>query len=190
MAHANREPRALTMAATTTGISASETTQSIFIAALKNTHALEQEALQIMQRQLDRLDRYPEMADMLRRHIAETEQQRERVEEALHVFGEDRSMLKEAVMGFMGNMAALAHAPAGDEILKNTFANHAFENYEIAAYKSLIAITEAAGHGKLVAGFRQSLREEEQMARWIFDNVETITRKYISLEEQGGSGKI
>ncbi len=47
-------------------------------------------------------------------------------------------------MGLMGNMAALAHAPAQDEILKNTFANHAFENYEIAVYDSLIAIAEAA----------------------------------------------
>ncbi len=179
------------MASTTmTGVSSSETTQSIFITALKNTHALEQEALQIMERQIERLEKYPEMADMLRRHIGETEQQRVRIEEALHIFGEDRSMLKEAVMGFMGNMAAIAHAPAGDEILKNTFANHAFENYEIAAYKSLIAITEAAGHGKLITGFQQSLREEEQMARWIFDNVETITRKYLSLEDQGASGKI
>jgi len=175
------------MAATTTGVTSSETTQSIFITALRNTHALEQEALQIMERQLERIDHYPEMADMLRRHINETEEQRRRLEEALHTFGEDRSMLKDAVLGFMGNMAAMAHAPAGDEILKNTFANHAFENYEIAAYKSLITITETAGHHQFITSFQQSLREEEAMARWIFDNVETITRKYLMLEEQGAN---
>jgi hypothetical protein len=42
-------------------------------------------------------------------------------------------------------MAALDHAVAGDEILKNSFANFAFENFEIAAYKSLLTIAEAGG---------------------------------------------
>jgi ferritin-like metal-binding protein YciE len=32
----------------------------------------------------------------------------------------------------LGNLAAMANASAGDEILKNTFANNAFEHYEIA----------------------------------------------------------
>jgi ferritin-like metal-binding protein YciE len=29
----------------------------------------------------------------------------------------------------------MAHAPARDEIIKNTFANFVFEHFEIAAYK-------------------------------------------------------
>jgi ferritin-like metal-binding protein YciE len=173
------------MATATTARSGSETIQSIFVTALRNTHALETEALQIMNRQVERLERYPEMEQKLRQHIRETEDQQRRIEEALHSLGEDRSLLKEAVMGFMGNLAALAHTPAGDEILKNTFANHAFENYEIAAYKSLITITEAAGQSRFVTGFQQSLREEESMARFIYENVEAITRKYLTLEAQG-----
>ncbi|HEY7383364.1 MAG TPA: ferritin-like domain-containing protein [Beijerinckiaceae bacterium] len=173
------------MATGTTARTGSETLQSIFVTALRNTHALETEALQIMNRQVERLERYPEMEQKLRQHIRETEGQQRRIEEALHALGEDRSLLKEAVMGFMGNLAALAHSPAGDEILKNTFANQAFENYEIAAYKSLIAITEAAGQSRFLTGFQQSLREEEAMARFISENVEAITRKYLAFEEQG-----
>ena len=175
------------MTSSTTGMGASSSSeiQSIYVAALRNTHALEMEALQIMERQVERLERYPEMAQALRRHISETEQQRQRIEDALAALDESTSAAKEAVMGFMGNMAAIAHAPASDEILKNTFANHAFENYEIAAYKSLITITEAAGQSRFVSGFQQTLREEEAMARFIFDNVEMITRKYLSLEASG-----
>jgi ferritin-like metal-binding protein YciE len=163
----------------------SDTTRSLYVTALHNTHALEQEALQIMERQVERLERYPEMAQALRRHIAETEQQRARLEEAMAAIGESPSTIKEAVMGFMGNMAAMAHAPAGDEILKNTFANHAFENYEIAAYKAMITITEAAGQTRFVTGFQQTLREEEAMARFIFDNVEMVTRRHIELAASG-----
>jgi ferritin-like metal-binding protein YciE len=162
----------------------SETVRLIFITALRNTHALEQEALQIMERQVERIQNYPEVKQMLSRHIEETHGQRRRIEEVLSALGESTSTLKETVLGFVGNLAALAHLPAQDEILKNTFANHAFENYEIAAYKSLIAIAEAAGHANL-SGFQQSLKEEQAMAQWLSENVEPITRQYLTLSQEG-----
>jgi len=55
-------------------------TRSIYVTALKNTHALEMQALQIMERQVERLERYPEMDAALRRHIEETHGQRDRLE--------------------------------------------------------------------------------------------------------------
>ena len=59
--------------------------------------------------------------------------------------GSSHSSLKDAGMGLIGNMAALAHTVAPDEVLKNTFANYAFEHFEIASYKSLLALTDASG---------------------------------------------
>lgn len=35
--------------------------REIYVTALKNTHAVEMQALQIMERQVERLERYPEM---------------------------------------------------------------------------------------------------------------------------------
>lgn len=157
--------------------------RDIFIAGLHNTHALEMEALQIMNRQVERLQHYPELEQALRAHIRETEEQRRRIEEVMTEMQVSPSTIKEAIFGLMGNVAAIAHAPAKDEILKNMFANHAFENYEIAAYKSLIVIAEAAGYTKLT-GFQQSLREEETMAQKVKDMIEPITRKYIGLEQR------
>ncbi len=63
-------------------------TREIYVTALKNTHALEMQALQIMERQVERLQRYPEMEAALRRHIEETHGQRTRIEEALHSLSE------------------------------------------------------------------------------------------------------
>ena len=117
--------------------------QSVFVTGLKNVHGVEHQALSLIDRQLDHLENYPEVADMLRRHRVETEQQIERVDTILQGFGETPSSLKDAVLSFTGNMAALAHLPAPDEILKNSFANQAFENFEMAAYTSLIAMAEA-----------------------------------------------
>jgi len=164
-------------------------TRDLYVRALKNTHALEQQALQIMERQVERLDQYPEMEQALRRHIQETNGQRDRLEEILTGFNEKPNALKEGVLGFVGNMASLTHAAAGDEILKDTYANHAFENFEIAAYKSLLTIAEIAGESS-TAGLQQSLREEQGFAQFIHDNIEPITRKYAGLAVSGEKAKI
>jgi ferritin-like metal-binding protein YciE len=167
----------------------SDTARDLFIVGLRNTHGLEMQALQIMNRQVERLENYPEVEQGLRRHIQETEQQRQRLEEVMNQFGETPSAIKEAAMGFMGNMAAMVHAPADDEIIKNMLANHGFENYEIAAYKSLLIMAEAAGFTN-VTGFQQSLREEQAMAQAVADMIEPVTRKYIQLTEQNAKAKI
>ncbi|GJE25955.1 ferritin-like domain-containing protein [Methylobacterium organophilum] len=159
-------------------------TREIFVTALKNTHALELQALQIMERQVERLQNYPEMEDALRRHIEETHGQRDRLEEVLQSLAESPSRLKEGVLGFVGNVMALGHTPAQDEILKNAYANHAFENFEIAAYTSLLAIGEAAGQPTLT-GLQQSLKEEEAMAKVVRDLVVPTTRRYVERTTAG-----
>lgn len=176
------------MTASTAGmmdLTSNETVRNIFITGLQNAHALEKEALQLMQRQIERFEHYPEMSNLLRTHIAETEGQVRRLDEMLHTFGEDRSLLKDMATQMMANMAAAGHMPMADEVLKNTFANHAFENYEIAAYKSLIAMAEAAGHQRFVPALQETLREEEKTAQAIRDMIEPITRKYLMREAQG-----
>ena len=160
-------------------------TRDIYVTALKNTHALEMQALQIMERQVERLQHYPEMEQALRRHIEETHGQRDRLEEALQGLAESPSAIKEGILGFVGNMMALGHTPAQDEILKNAYANHAFENFEIAAYESLLAIGEAAGQQNHQAAFQQSLREEEGMARKVRELIRPTTLRYIELTTAG-----
>lgn len=80
--------------------------REIYVTALKNTHALEMQALQIMERQVERLKNYPEMEEALRRHIEETHGQRARLEEALQALGDSPSAIKEGFLGFVGNMMA------------------------------------------------------------------------------------
>jgi ferritin-like metal-binding protein YciE len=167
------------------GPSGKQAVQAIFITGVKNAHALEKEARQLLERQIERVTNYPEMQQMLKKHLDETNQQEERIDRILHELGEDRSLLKDWATQLMGNAAAIAHVPMADEILKNTFANNAFENFEIAAYKSLIAMAEMTGHGQFVATLRQTLSEEQRMAQWIDANVETITRKYLEREARG-----
>lgn len=175
------------MASSTLGGSttANDEIQSIFVTGVRNAHALEKEALQIMSRQVERLENYPELEAVLRRHIDETKQHEQRIDEILDGLGTDRSLLKDLATSLVGNMAAISHVPMPDEILKNTFANHAFENFEIASYKSLIAMAEAAGHQRFVPALQQTLKEEENAARQINELIVPITQKYLALSAAG-----
>ncbi|MBE7197955.1 MAG: ferritin-like domain-containing protein [Parafilimonas terrae] len=159
--------------------------REIYVTALKNTHAVEMQALQIMERQVERLERYPEMEQALRRHIEETHGQRRRLEEALQSLGDSPSTVKEGFLGFVGNMMALGHTPAQDEILKNTYANHAFENFEIAAYESLLVIGDAAGQQGHRTAFQQSLKEEQGMAEAVRKLIGPTTERYMALTTSG-----
>ena len=159
--------------------------QSVFVTGLKNAHGVEHQALALIDRQLDHLANYPEVADMLRQHRGETEQQIERLEEILAGFNETHSTLKDIGLALSGNMAALAHVFAPDEILKNSFANFAFENFEAAAYKSLITLADAGSFVSATPLLQTSLREEQAMAAWVDENNASLTMKYIARRAAG-----
>ena len=163
----------------------SDTTRNIFLAGLRNAHAVENQAIEIMSRQVERLQNYPQVEQRLRQHIDETKGQLQRLDQIFQSIGESPSTLKDTALSFMGNMAALAHTWAADEILKNSFANFAFENFEIASYTSLITVAEAAGHQGAVQPLQSILQEEVAMASWIQEHLRDVTTRYISLEQSG-----
>jgi ferritin-like metal-binding protein YciE len=165
-------------------------TREVFITGLRNAHAMENQALSIMKPQLKRIENYPEVAAKLNQHITETEGQIVRLEEILSGLSEDHSRLKDMALSLTGTMAAMGHTIAGDEILKNTFANFAFENFEIAAYKSLIAVAEAGGHNAAANGLKANLGEEKAMADWLDANIASVTTKFLSLREAGEKAKV
>jgi ferritin-like metal-binding protein YciE len=167
------------------GAAPSEEGREIYVVGLRNAHAVEKEAIQVMQRQVDRITNYPDVSKRLREHIKETEQQVARLDEILERHEEGPSMLKDLVTQVMGNSAAVAHAAAGDEILKNTFANQALEAYEIAAYKSLITMALRQDDKKAVQLLKRSLAEEERMAKWVDANVVKLTQAYLDRETSG-----
>lgn len=164
---------------------AHSTQEELYHTGLKNAHALESQAVQILSRQVERLQHYPEMEARLRQHIDESKAQATRLEEILHRHGTDSSAVKDAVTGLMGNLAALGHMPMQDEILKNTFANYAFEHMEIAAYKSLITMAEAAGDTASVPALTQSLSEEIATAQFIETQIAPTTLRYMQLTSAG-----
>ena len=162
----------------------SNTARDIFITGLRNAHAMEIQARELMERQSERLDEYPDVKTKVQMHLQETNEQLRRLEQCLDACGESSSSLKDTTQSAVANLMAMGHAMAGDEILKNTFANNAFEHFEIAAYNSLLALCGAAGANEARAPLEACLKEEERMAEWIDANVEKVTMAYLQHEQR------
>ena len=158
---------------------ASDKAREIYVSGLRNQHAVENQAIELLERQVGRLENYPEMSQRMREHIEESREQARRIEELLSSLDTSHSSFKDTAMSIVGNLAALGHTGASDEVLKNTLANFAFEHYEIAAYRSLITLSDAVGHGTAQTALKQSLQEEERMAQWIADHITPTTKRYL-----------
>ena len=110
-----------------------ERANSVFITGLKNAHALENQALELMNRQVERIENYADIKARLQQHIQETHEQIARLERILESLGESRSVLKDNALSLIGNMAAITHAFTQDEIIKNSMATWRRDSHPWAA---------------------------------------------------------
>ena len=161
----------------------SQNMTDVMVTGLKNAHGLESQAVQVLERQAERLTDYPELQGQLRRHLEESRMQREMLEGLLTRFNTSASTLKDAALGFAANLQAMVHAVAEDEVLKNTYTSYAFEHFEIASYRSLITMARRVGDAEVERVCTEILRQEEAMASWLGEHLDTITEQY--LDRQG-----
>lgn len=161
--------------------------RDMFIIGLRNAYAMEKQALGMMMPQLSRLEHYPEIAAKLERHIGETEDQLKRLERILKDMDEDYLNLKDMILSFTGPTTVMSHASVDDKVLKDALTDFAFENYEIAAYKSLLTIADAGNFGSAKDLLQETLTEEQSMAKWLNDNLPAVTRKFLLMWEGDGA---
>jgi ferritin-like metal-binding protein YciE len=143
---------------------------------------MERQAQEMLERQIESLENYPDLKNKLREHLGETKEQLKRLEKCLTDLDSSPSTVKDMALAFGANVVALANSAAPDAVLKCTFANAGLEAYEIAAYKSLLVMAEKAG-ARMKTVLQESLREEERMAAWVDKHVQDVTGKFVRDEE-------
>ena len=157
---------------------------------LRDAYAMENQAIEILEKQVSRLEDYPELRAKVRSHLEESHRQAERVERCLHQLGTDTSGLKTALGKMVGTAQQLSGLFASDEVLKSGIADYAFEHYEIASYKMLIATAAEAGEHEVGRVLEENLREEEAMAAWLAQHLPEVTRQYLHREAAGQTAKV
>ena len=159
--------------------------REFLIDGLKNAHAMESQAVTLTEMQAKRLQNYPELEARIRQHLEETKGQRDRLESLLGEMNVASSALKDFALKATGNMAAVLHSFMEDEVIKNSLASYAFENFEIASYTSLIAAAEKFDMPRIVDVCQENLAEEQSMSKWLIDHIPETTLQFVSRTAEG-----
>jgi len=167
------------------------TTQSRdnLIAWLRDAYAMEGQAIELLERQIERLEHYPEIRTKLQEHLIETRGQQAALEQTFNLLSSDPSALKTGVMKVAANVQGMLHAFASDEVMKHALASYAFEQFEAACYRTLVTAAEQAGEREVASTCSTILREEQAMAAWLWEHLPQLTRQYLQRSATGADAK-
>jgi ferritin-like metal-binding protein YciE len=123
------------------------------------------------------------LKERLERHVEETQGQIERIERAFGAMGEKAKAEKcEAAIGLREEHDSFKSEEEPSKEILEAFdlgSGLRVEHYEIAAYKSAIAVARVLGEEEVVSILRESLAEEEEMAKFLEKNAEKALRRVM-----------
>ena len=160
-------------------MSSANATVEVYLAGLRNQHAVETQAIGTIQNELPRMKPYPELHAKMQQDKERSETQAARLDDLLARHDSSKSLAKEAVTGAVATVAGFAHITASDEVLKNVLAAIGFKAYEIASYKVLLTLAEAAGAAEDKAVLEQSMTEEQEMGDWLGNHLPGFVHAYL-----------
>lgn len=156
---------------------------------LRDAYAMEGQAMELLEMQIQRLEHYPQAQDRMRQHLDETRAQQAKLHDCLGRLGADPSGFKESVMRFGANMQGIMHAMASDEVMKHALASYAFEQFESACYQSLSVAAKDAGEHDVARVCDDILRQEQAMAGWLWQHLPQVTSEYLARSAHGAEAK-
>ncbi|AIX72358.1 MAG: DUF892 family protein [Mixta calida] len=155
------------------------TYQENYLSWLRDAHAMEKQAEEMLEKMSARLEHYPDLKSRLQQHIEETRQQQQMLQQVIDRQDTSNSTMKD----MMGKVAAMGQAVGGmfasDEVVKGAISGYVFEQFEIACYTSLIAAAELAGDHEGARVFEQIREQEKAMADWALTHLPDVTEQFM-----------
>lgn len=154
-------------------------TRDTLISWLSDAHAMETHLLPVLRNHAKDARVNPQIQRRLEQHISETEQHAERMRQAVERFGTSPSAIKSTLGSLMGNIQSVSTGIFSDELVKNALTDYSAEQFEVAAYKALIAGAEDLGETEVARLCRENLREDEDMARFLDQQLPSIVHQTL-----------
>lgn len=155
------------------------TGKDLFIAWLNDAHSMENALIEVLEHQIKDAKDFPPMRTKLEQHLEQTRQHARLVNGCVETLGGHTSTVKTGMSKLFGQMQALSTGAAQDELIKNALADYAAENFEIASYTALIHAAQELGEQETARVCQQILREEEEMAQWLHQQLPTLVRQSL-----------
>ncbi|AEA62570.1 ferritin-like domain-containing protein [Burkholderia gladioli] len=154
---------------------------------LRDAHAMEEQAGTLLTAMARRLEHYPELKARIEQHLGDTREQQRLVRECVGRRGSDVSVLKDFGARSLAALQAFTAMFSTDEVIKNAISGFAFENFEVAAYRTLITAARAAGDAQTLAICERILSEEVAMANWMEQHLPEIVNAYLARSQAEAS---
>ncbi len=159
-------------------------TMDAYLNGLRNQHAVETQAIGTIKNELGRMRPYPDLHARMQADRERSTNQAARLDQLPARHGTSKSLAKEAISGTVATVAGFAHLAAAYEVLKNVLVAIGFKAYEIASYKVLLTLAQAAGASEDVPTLEQSMQEEQEMGDWLGNNIPGFM--HVFLQQQAG----
>lgn len=129
----------------------------------------------------------PTLKQRIEQHVGETERQIERLESAFEAIGEKAKAEKcEAAIGLREEHDSFKSEEKPSKEILEAFdlgSGLRVEHYEIAGYRSAIAVANALGQTECAEILKESLAEEEAMAAFLEKNAPAALQKLFAAAE-------
>lgn len=146
---------------------------------LRDAHAMELQAEQLLRGQVRRSDSYPALSARVEEHITTTRSQRERLEACIHRRKTTSSMTKDLAAKVTASLQNFGGIIVEDSVVKGFLAIYTFEQMSAASYGILEAAAMADGDRETAHQCALSRVEEETFCAWLKDHLGEVTVKYL-----------
>jgi ferritin-like metal-binding protein YciE len=137
--------------------------QELFIDSLKDLYSSESQLIKALPKMVKAAES-AELKKAFETHLAETEQQLDRVKQAFEIAGEKaKGELCKGMQGIVAEGDEQIHKKSGD--LGLIGAGERVEHYEMAAYQCAISLAKQLGLSDAEALLSKSLKEEQNAAK-------------------------
>lgn len=130
-------------------------------------------------------DTHPELAARLDEHVEETRAHQREIATLLESLGSSLSSAKD----IGGRISAVGHSwgtrMTGETVVQTVAATIAFEHYEIANYRALIAAADLLEENQVKATLESLVADDVAMAQWLDEVLVETTRRYL---QDGATG--
>ncbi len=156
---------------------------------LRDAHAMEEQAGTMLAAMARRLEHYPEFRARIEQHLRETHEHERMIRECVGRRGSDVSALRDFGARSLAAWQAFTSMFSSDEVIKNATSCHAFANFQIAAYRTLVAAARVAGDQSTLTVCERILPEEIAMANWLEQHMAGIVNAYLAQDHAEAAGQ-
>jgi len=156
------------------------TRRDLVVTWLNNAYSMESGLVQTLQSHAKDAQDFPQVQARIQQHVEETRRHAELVGACIERLGGTPSTVKSGMASMVGKVQGVSLRPAQDKVVKNALADFSAEHLEMSSYRALIAAAQDLGDQETVSMCQQILQDEEEMARFLDQNLPTLVREIIN----------